>query len=313
MRRALWACIGSAILVGVAASSTWAVERELAGIRLGEMAMDLLDKPGYGEPDFIGPLGTVALPIEEPQGALASRAGGAIRSGPAGPTGRAAAGARGMRGGARGMGGGARGMGGGARGMGGGARGMGGGARGMGGGARGMGGGARGMGGGARGMRGGARGTGGTRAGGRGGAGRASIRTAAGTRTELPGMYWYYKRPGNAVVVLSLDPEGEVRAITLVGSVPSPAGITSRGIQLGSDYMEIIRQYGYPDQTVSSGAALELTYVDHGVRFTLDSMRVREVAIGAHIAAAAEAVPAVSEEAAPPPAGMSIEELRGYL
>jgi hypothetical protein len=275
MRRALWACISSAILVGVAASCTWAVERDLAGVRLGEMAMDLLDKPGYGEPDFIGPLGTVALPTEEPQGAAALRAGGGVRSGPAGPTGRGAAGARG-RGGMRG--GGMRG------------------------------GGMRGGG-----MRGGARGMGGTRGGGRGGTGAVSTRLAAGARGEGPGMYWYYKRPGNAVVVLSLDPEGEVRAITLVGSVPSPAGITSRGIQLGSDYMEIIRQYGYPDQTVSAGAVLELTYVDHGVRFTLDSMRVREVAIGAHIAAAAEAAPAIPEELAPPPAGMSIEELRGYL
>jgi hypothetical protein len=76
--------------------------------------------------------------------------------------------------------------------------------------------------------------------------------------------------------------------------------------------MEVIAQYGYPDQSVISGTVLELSYVDHGVRFTLDSMRVREIEIGAAIVAAAEAAPA-APEAAPPPAGMSIEELRGYL
>ena len=57
---------------------------------------------------------------------------------------------------------------------------------------------------------------------------------------------------------------------------------------------------------------LELTYVDHGVRFTLESMRVNAIAIGSHIAAEIELAPA-APEAAPPPAGMSVEELRGYL
>jgi hypothetical protein len=126
-------------------------------------------------------------------------------------------------------------------------------------------------------------------------------------------MYWYYRRPGGAVVVLTLTREGEVVAITLNGIAPSPQGVTSRGIGLGNTYMEIIGQYGYPDQLVSAGAVLDMTYVDHGVRFTLDSMRVREIAIGAHIAASVEAAPAPVETTLPPPAGMSIEELRGYL
>jgi hypothetical protein len=160
------------------------------------------------------------------------------------------------------------------------------------------------------GMRGGGMRGGGMRGGGMGGAAGARGRT--GAAGERPGMYWYYKRPGNATVVLSLDAEGEVRAITLAGQAPSLGGLTSRGIGLGSDYMEIIAQYSYPDQTVSAGTALELTYVDHGVRFTLDAMRVREIAIGAHIAAEAEAAPLVPEVTLPP-AGMSVEELRGYL
>jgi len=126
-------------------------------------------------------------------------------------------------------------------------------------------------------------------------------------------MYWYYKRPNGAVAVLTLTREGEVVAITLNGLAPTPQGETSRGIKLGSSYMEIIGQYGYPDQLVSSGAVMDMTYVDHGVRFTLDSMRVREIAIGAHIAASVEAAPAPAEVTPPPPAGMSIEELRGYL
>jgi hypothetical protein len=126
-------------------------------------------------------------------------------------------------------------------------------------------------------------------------------------------MYWYYRKPGGAVIVLTLDRQGEVIAITLAGTAPAPEALTTRRIGLGSGYMEIIAQYGYPDQIVSGGTILELTYVDHSVRFTLDSMRVREIAIGAHIAAQAETAPVGVEEAPPPPAGMSVEELRGYL
>ncbi len=136
--------------------------------------------------------------------------------------------------------------------------------------------------------------------------------TRGGADAAERGMYWYYRRHGGAVVVLTLDLAGEVQAITLTGNMPYPAGRTTRGTGLTSSYMEIIAQYGYPDQIVSGGTVLELTYVDHGVRFTLDSMRVTEIAIGAHIAAAAEVAPVVGPEP-PPPAGMSVEELRGYL
>ena len=138
-------------------------------------------------------------------------------------------------------------------------------------------------------------------------------RAAGGATVEGPGMYWYYRRQGGAVIVLTLDREGEVIAITLTGNAPTPEGRTTRNIGLGNGYMEIIAQYGYPDQIVSGGTVLELTYVDHGVRFTLDAMRVREIAIGAHIAAQAEAAPVAPEVAPPPAAGMSVEELRGYL
>jgi hypothetical protein len=126
-------------------------------------------------------------------------------------------------------------------------------------------------------------------------------------------MYWYYRRAGGSVLVLSLTPIGEVKTITLSGSLPYPAGRTSRDIGLANNYMDVISRYGYPDQTVSAGNAVELTYVDHGVRFTLEGMRVSRIAIGAEIAGAVEAAPAPGPQIAPPPAGLSAEELRGYL
>lgn len=259
MRKAVWTCIGLAVITGAVATHGWAVERELWGVRLGTNAMTLLDKPGYGQPDFIGPMGAISVATEQAPSRGATGAG-AARSGPAGPSGGA------------GRGGGARGGRGG-------------------------------------GMRGGARGGGGGGAGGTARVGRAS----GGGTVEGPGMSWYYRRPAGAVIVLTLSRQGEVIAITLTGKAPAPQSLTTRDIGLGSSYMEIIAQYGYPDQIVSGGTVLELTYVDHGVRFTLDTMRVREIAIGAHIAAQAETTPAEAEIAPAPPAGMSVEELRGYL
>jgi hypothetical protein len=127
------------------------------------------------------------------------------------------------------------------------------------------------------------------------------------------GMYWYYRRSGGAVLVLSLNPTGEVTVITLSGSLPYPAGRTTRDIGLASNYMDVISRYGYPDQTVTAGNAVELTYVDHGVRFTLEGMRVTRIAVGAEIAGAVQAAPTPAPEIGPPPAGLSTEELRGYL
>ncbi len=126
-------------------------------------------------------------------------------------------------------------------------------------------------------------------------------------------MYWYYRRPGGAIMVLTLTQTGEVRAISLTGTAPYPQGRTSRGIGLTSSYMQLISQYGYPDQIVTGGTTLELTYVDHGVRFTLDNMRVREISIGAHIGLAFQPTQEMAPEEALPPAGLSVEELKGYL
>ncbi|MCJ7751455.1 MAG: hypothetical protein MUQ65_10235, partial [Armatimonadetes bacterium] len=229
MRKAVWACISLVLLTGAIATHGWAVERELWGVRLGTKAMNLLDKPGYGQPHFIGPIGAISVVTQQAPGGAATAVGSA-RSGPAGPSagGGGREGARGGRGG---------------------------------------------------GMRGGGRAGG---RGGRGGAagGVASVGRATGGGTVAgPGMYWYYGRPGGAVIVLTLDRPGEVIAITLTGNSPAPEAMTTRNIGLGSGYMEIIAQYGYPDEIVSVGTILELTYVDHGVRFTLDAMRVREIAI----------------------------------
>lgn len=267
MRKATWACLSLIVLIGLVSSSAWAVERELAGVRLGDKAEALLKDADYGEPDFIGPIGTISVAPTQERGTVTATAP-AARSGPTGPTG-----ARGPRARSGGMRGGAR----------------------------------AGMG-----ARGPAMGAGRAGGGAMMGTPRTS-RAAAPTPGSTPGMYWYYRRSGGIVLVLSLDVTGEVRAITLTGRAPYSPGRTTRGIGLTDGYMKIISEYGYPDQVVTSGSVLELTYVDHGVRFTLDSMRVVDIAIGAHIAAAAEVAPIAPEEGVPPPAGMSVEELRGYL
>ncbi len=326
MRIATWTWVSLILAIGGLSTSAWAVERELCGVRLGDKALSLLDRPGYGQPNYIGPLGTISISsaaqaqVSGATGGTASVRGRATgRSGPSGPT------ARGGRGGMRGggmRGGGMRG--GGMRGAAPGlgtmtasndfavllTQGRGGGMRG--GGMRGGGGGARG--GGARGGSARRGGAGGTRGGARGGT-SARGRTAVGVGgggVQAGGMYWYYRRPGGALIVLTLNLGGEVTAITLSGIGPTPGGRTSKGIGLGNGYMDLIAQYGYPDQSLSSGTSLEMTYVDHGVRFSLDSMRVRMIEIGAAIAAESGVAPAAPTEG-PPPSGMTPEELRGYL
>ena len=102
-------------------------------------------------------------------------------------------------------------------------------------------------------------------------------------------------------------------ALTLTGATPYAAGRTTRNIGLSSGYMEIIAQYGYPDQVVTMGSAVEMTYVDHGVRFHLQGMRVTEIAIGVYVTATVEAAPTTTLEVAPPPTGLTVEELRGHL
>ncbi|MBE9566462.1 MAG: hypothetical protein IMF16_06915 [Proteobacteria bacterium] len=226
MPRAVWACLILLVCLTAASSSAWAVERGLAGVRLGDNALSLLSNSNFGQPNYIGPIGSLGMPELAPVVALGA-------SGPSGP-------------------------------------------------------------------------------GGRGGA-----QPASGVRASAPdegaGMYWYYRRPGGVVLVLTLSPMGEITALTLTGTTPYAAGRTTRNIGLSSGYMEIIAQYGYPDQVVTIGSAVEMTYVDHGVRFHLQGMRVTEIAIGVYVTAAVEAAPSATPEVTPPPAGLTVEELRGYL
>ena len=91
MRTAVWVSLGLLLASFAINSPTWAVERELAGVRLGDKALTLLSRPGFGEPTYIGPIGTISLPSPEPVGA--ARAG--ARAGPSGPGGARAGGARG--------------------------------------------------------------------------------------------------------------------------------------------------------------------------------------------------------------------------
>ena len=70
MARALWILCSLLLFAIVLASApASAVERELAGVRLGVDVLTLLDKLGYGQPDFVGPIGTIALPATPAQAA----------------------------------------------------------------------------------------------------------------------------------------------------------------------------------------------------------------------------------------------------
>ena len=226
MPRAVWACLILLVCLTVASSPAWAVERGLAGVRLGDNVLSLLSNSNFGQPDYVGPIGMLGMP--EPELVVAPGASGP--SGPGGP-----------------------------------------------------------------------------------GATQPAAGVRAATPDEGAGMYWYYRRPGAVVLVLTLSPMGDITALTLTGATPYAAGRTTRNIGLTSGYMEIIAQYGYPDQVVTMGSAVEMTYVDHGVRFHLQGMRVTEIAIGVYVTAAVEAAPTTTLEVAPPPTGLTVEELRGHL
>jgi len=260
MPRAVWACLILLVCLTAASSSAWAVERGLAGVRLGDNALSLLTNSNFGQPNYIGPIGSLGIP--EPEPVVEPSA-----SGPTGPGGRV------VRPNAEAIGVGDR------------------------------------L---ARGATQEVRGGRGER-GGRGGGTQSPGGARASTPGEGAGMYWYYRRPGAVVLVLTLSPTGDVTALTLTGTTPYAAGRTTRNIGLTSSYMEIIAQYGYPDQVVTMGSAVEMTYVDHGVRFHLEGMRVTDIAIGVYVTAAVEAAPSATPEVTPPPAGLTVEELRGYL
>ena len=143
--------------------------------------------------------------------------------------------------------------------------------------------------------------------------GRAATARGRGTGAAPQNLYWLYQRPGNTQLVLTLNLRGIITAITLNGQHPYPPGRTSKGIQLGDSYTEVVRRYGYPDQVVAQGASLDLTYVNHGVRFHLDTMRVSQITIGAYVPKATSQTPKAAPTPAAPAAGMSIPELKGYM
>ena len=234
MRRAVWAAFFLALVFTLLTSCAWALERELAGVALGDDALQLLDRPGFGEPHYIGPLGTLtSVPAEQ----QVTVGGGGATAGLSGPTGAAF-----------------------------------------------------------------------------GGGGAQVTARVAVPQADTAGMYWYYRRSGGATLVLSLNQTGQVKAISLASTSAFPQGHTTRDVGIGSSYMNLISAYGYPDQVVTAGSRIELTYLDHGVRFTLDNMRVVEISIGIHLGRAVEVAPELTEpEATTPPAGLTPEELEGYL
>lgn len=262
----------------------YATELGLAGIRLDQRALDLIDLPVYGAPDFIGPLGVVTtwgivqpeLPL--PAGGGAAPAGGYGATPMAGATGypartglaaaapRAAypsAAATGVRStGPRGGG-----------------------------------------------MRlsfglgrspartGAAATTAGTTAttparptafrfGGLGGgalgtsatAGAQPARPLAGAPAAEGGTsYWLYNKGSNQVIV-GIGASGTVSSVTVSG-VSFPAVKTEGGVRLGDSYTSVLDKYGFPDTTQNVGDALVLGYQNAGLTLTLRNMRVQTIAL----------------------------------
>jgi len=113
--------------------------------------------------------------------------------------------------------------------------------------------------------------------------GAAAARGGATEKGEMSGtqglQYWIYKKQGNVKVVLGVDPSGNVATITVQG--PSSLSIyTNRGIGLGDTFSDLVNAYGYPERTLPTGQGLQIAYPEQDVTFTLENLRVVEIAIG---------------------------------
>jgi len=228
-----------------------AIELGLAGVTLGQRALDLLDLKPYGPPPFIGPLGAVTTWGIAPLGAPGAGPGAAPGAG-YGPTGSAPSvyGAPGYAAGpaptrtAR-----------------------------------------------PPGLRlsfGRRTTTRTTAAAPRGGRGPA--RPLAAATTGLGGgiIYWLYNMPGGARVVLGIEASGKVRSIVLSGQ-SYPAAKTEGGVRLGDSYTSVLDKYGFPDTTHNLGGSLVLGYGKAGLTLTLNKMRVQTIALAKPGAAGAMA------------------------
>jgi hypothetical protein len=245
-----------AVSLALLAPQACATELGLAGIRLDQRALDLLDLEAYGTPNFMGPLGVVTTwGITQPEAAsaaaaLAAAAARAPAFGAAPAAGPAAAAPR--SGGFRIALGGRRapattqptpaptttarpatlrfGL-------------------------------------------------GGTRSAGAttGGLGAARPMSAA-PAGEGGQIYWLYNKGMGVQVVAGISASGTVNSIVVSGQ-SYPAVRTEGGVRLGDTYTSVLNNYGFPDTTQNIGDALVLGFQNAGLTLTLRNMRVQTIAL----------------------------------
>jgi hypothetical protein len=275
------------------ANPAFSLERELAGVELGQRALELLSNPKFGTPDYIGPVGSLgAIPPPAATNLVGQFPGMVGSAGTAGTTGQPGAPAApsgpttsamsalmdiGIMPGMAGMPGAAAG---------------------------------------ATGQPGASAAPGGTTAG-MTGMGPGAAATGAGSAPTAIEAVWMYQR-GNARILVTVDEDGRVTNVALQGKGPSRVGRTLYNLGLDASPGMIFATYGLPDRTVALTNGLEYTYLDHGVRFTLEDFRTTEIMIGQRVSEAAAVIVArekkakVQPKVAPGP-GLSLEALKGYM
>ena len=257
MRQTILAIGVVVVLVACVSRPLWAVEQELAGVRLNQKALSVLQNESYRMPDYIGPLGGYGLVQAQPAGPTGAGGTGAYGASPylgAAPGYRpypgAGAGYPSLYGGSSAgalpppyaaIAGAVPGVSAGTAGM----------------------------------------------APFSGTAGMAPFSAAAGglgaaggPAQELTGLvYWLYQKPNRTKAILGINRQGVVTTITVQGT-RYLAATTSRGLTLGDSFEKIVREYGYPDRTEYVGNGLELSYVDHDLKFQVGPSGVTEISIG---------------------------------
>jgi len=273
VRRLAVLAVVTAALALVALPQAQAIEQGLAGIRLGQPALDLLDLQPYGPPQFIGPVGAVTtwgIAAPEPTMPAGPVPGGGYGAAPMAPgvprtpTPTLGGQRTGMLGGLRiSLGG--------------------------------------------RGGFGASAATPAAPPGALGGVARPLAAPSAASAGEGGGpIYWLYHQ-GGAQVAVGIDPDGKVSSIVVSGR-SYPAAKTEGGVRLGDSYTSVLDKYGFPDSTQNAGGGLVLQYANAGLTLTLQSMRVQTIAL-ARPASSGGVVPGTPGRPAAPPAGYGARAL----
>jgi hypothetical protein len=96
---------------------------------------------------------------------------------------------------------------------------------------------------------------------------------AAATSALPGGWLWLYRRPGGVYIMAEMNADGKVSSVTVQGKAYAGSQ-TARGVRLGDSYSRVLSLYGYPDNTQNEGAHFVLRYYDHGLTFRLYQMKV---------------------------------------